>query len=62
MPNLTPTIYAKRFPASHEWLVRERIDKALKDLAELPEFMGDLRQGECVVIVKLSATEQVPAS
>jgi hypothetical protein len=50
-----PVVYAKRFPASHAWLVRERIDKALAEIAELPDFMGDLWDGECVVIVKLSA-------
>lgn len=50
-----PTVYAKRFPASHAWLVEERIDKALAEISQLPDFMGDLRDGECVVIVKLSA-------
>lgn len=50
-----PTVYAKRFPASHAWLVEERIEKALAEISLLPDFMGDLRDGECVVIVKMSA-------
>ncbi len=53
-----PTVYAKRFPASHAWLVEERIDKVLAEIGQLPDFMGDLRDGECVVIVKLSAASQ----
>ena len=50
-----PVVYAKRFPASHAWLIRERIDQVLAELPTLPAFMGDLQEGECVVLVKLSA-------
>lgn len=47
------TLYTQRFPASHRWLVEQRVDDALREVAAMPEWTGDLQTGECVVVVQL---------
>ena len=51
----TLTLYAQRFPASHRWLVEERVDEALAEIKKLPEWTGDLHDGECIVLVQVVA-------
>lgn len=50
------TLYAQRFPACHRWLVEQKVAEALAEIAQLPEWTADLTDGECVVLVKLSAS------
>lgn len=52
------TLYTQRFPAAHRWLVEQRVAEALAEVAQLPEWTGDLKDGECVVLVQLVAAEQ----
>ena len=52
------TLYTQRFPASHRWLVEERVADALKEMEALPEWTGDLKVGECVVFVQLVEQEE----
>lgn len=47
------TLYTARFPASQKWLVEQRVADALREVAAMPEWTGDLRAGECVVVVQL---------